>query len=58
MTSDDKQRAREQWSKDPAGAVYGKAHEVGTREFFDEVERHRHAAPRISASAISGVMPR
>lgn len=42
MTSDDKQRAREQWSKDPAGAVYGKAHEVGTREFFDEVEHHRY----------------
>lgn len=39
---DDKQRAREQWSKDPAGAVYGKAHEVGSREFFDEVERHRY----------------
>jgi SAM-dependent methyltransferase len=42
MTSDDKQRAREQWSHDPAGAVYGKAHEVGSREFFDEVERHRY----------------
>ena len=40
--SDDKQRARDQWSKDPAGAVYGKAHEFGTREFFDEVERHRY----------------
>ena len=40
--SDDKQRAREQWSKDPAGAVYGQAHEVGSREFFDEVERHRY----------------
>ena len=42
MTSNDKQRAREQWNKDPAGAVYGKAHEVGSREFFDEVERHRY----------------
>lgn len=40
--SDDKQRAREQWSKDPAGAVYGQKHEFGTREFFDEVERHRY----------------
>src|SRR5262245_52319831 len=40
--SDDKQRAREQWSKDPAGAVYGQAHEFGSREFFDEVERHRY----------------
>ena len=42
MTSDDKQRAREQWSRDPAGAVYGRTHEVGSREFFDEVERHRY----------------
>ena len=42
MTSNAKQRAREQWSQDPAGAVYGKAHEVGSREFFDEVERHRY----------------
>ena len=40
--SDDKQRAREQWSQDPAGAVYGRKHEFGTREFFDEVERHRY----------------
>lgn len=40
--SDDKQRAREQWGKDPAGAVYGSQHEFGSREFFDEVERHRY----------------
>jgi SAM-dependent methyltransferase len=40
--SDDKQRAREQWSHDPAGAVYGGEHEFGTREFFDEVEHHRY----------------
>jgi SAM-dependent methyltransferase len=39
---DDKQRARAQWSSDPAGAVYGSQHEPGTREFFDEVERHRY----------------
>lgn len=39
---DDKQRAREQWSADPAGAVYGRTHEFGTREFFDAVERHRY----------------
>jgi len=39
----EKQRAREQWTHDPAGAVYGRAHEFGTREFFDEVERHRYA---------------
>jgi len=40
--AEDKQHAREQWSKDPAGAVYGRQHEFGTREFFDEVERHRY----------------
>jgi len=40
--ADEKQRARAQWSADPAGAVYGRAHEFGTREFFDEVERHRY----------------
>ncbi len=39
---DDKQRAREQWGKDPAGAVYGSRHEFASREFFDEVERHRY----------------
>ena len=39
---DDKQRAREQWGKDPAGAVYGGQNKFGTREFFDEVERHRY----------------
>ncbi len=40
--SEEKQRAREQWTGDPAGAVYGREHEFGTREFFDEVERHRY----------------
>ena len=40
--ANDKQRAREQWTHDPAGAIYGRAHEFGTREFFDEVERHRY----------------
>ena len=40
--TEEKQRAREQWSKDPAGAIYGREHEVGTREFFDAVERHRY----------------
>jgi 2-polyprenyl-3-methyl-5-hydroxy-6-metoxy-1,4-benzoquinol methylase len=39
---EEKQRAREQWSHDPAGAVYGGEHEFGTREFFDAVERHRY----------------
>lgn len=47
---DEKQRAREQWSKDPAGAVYGSHHNVGTREFFDAVEQHRYSeyAPWMS----------
>lgn len=40
--AEEKQRAREQWSRDPAGAVYGREHEFGTREFFDAVERHRY----------------
>lgn len=40
--ADDKRRAREQWTGDPAGAVYGREHEFGTREFFDAVERHRY----------------
>ncbi len=39
----EKQHAREQWTGDPAGAVYGRDHEFGTREFFDAVERHRYA---------------
>ena len=41
--SDVKQRAREQWSYDPAGAIYGREQEFGTREFFDAVERHRYS---------------
>jgi 2-polyprenyl-3-methyl-5-hydroxy-6-metoxy-1,4-benzoquinol methylase len=41
-TADDKQRARDQWDKDPAGAIYGREHGFGTREFFDAVERHRY----------------
>jgi SAM-dependent methyltransferase len=40
--AEEKQRAREQWGEDPCGAVYGREHEFGTREFFDEVERHRY----------------
>ncbi len=42
ITDIDKTRAREQWSNDPCGAVYGREEEFGTREFFDEVERHRY----------------
>ena len=38
----EKERAQEQWSEDPCGAVYGREHEFGTREFFDAVERHRY----------------
>ena len=44
VIAEEKQKAREQWSADPAGAVYGRAHEFGTREFFDTVERHRYEA--------------
>lgn len=40
--AEEKQKAREQWSADPAGAVYGREHQFGTRAFFDEVERHRY----------------
>jgi SAM-dependent methyltransferase len=39
---EEKQRAREQWSEDPCGAVHGRQHEFGTREFFDAVARHRY----------------
>jgi SAM-dependent methyltransferase len=39
---EEKRRAREQWGQDPCGADYGREHEFGTREFFDEVERHRY----------------
>ena len=38
----EKLRAREQWGQDPCGAVHGREHEFGTREFFDEIERHRY----------------
>jgi SAM-dependent methyltransferase len=37
-----KTRAREQWGADPCGAVHGQEFDFGTREFFDEVERHRY----------------
>ncbi len=39
---EEKLRAREQWSQDPCGAVYEQEHELGTREFFESVERHRY----------------
>ena len=38
----EKLRAREQWGQDPCGAVYDREHQLGTREFFDEVERYRY----------------
>ena len=40
--AEEKVRAREQWSQDPCGAEYDREHELGTREFFDSVERHRY----------------
>jgi SAM-dependent methyltransferase len=40
--AEEKVRAREQWSQDPCGAEVDREHELGTREFFDEIERHRY----------------
>lgn len=42
MLAGEKVRAREQWGQDPCGAEYDREHELGTREFFDEVERYRY----------------
>lgn len=42
VLAEEKVLAREQWSADPCGAAYGRDQEFGTREFFDEVERHRY----------------
>ena len=39
----EKQRAREQWTQDPCGAEYEREHPLGTREFFDAIERHRYS---------------
>ena len=39
----EKLRAREQWGQDPCGAEYDREHELGTREFFDQIERHRYS---------------
>ena len=36
-------RAREQWGQDPCGSNHGREHEFGSREFFDQVERHRYS---------------
>ena len=40
--AEEKVRAQEQWGQDPCGAVHGREHELGTREFFEAVERHRY----------------
>lgn len=40
--AEEKVRAREQWSQDPCGAEFDREHELGTREFFDQIERHRY----------------
>lgn len=39
---EEKLHARRQWTEDPCGARYGAKYEFATREFFDEVERHRY----------------
>jgi ubiquinone/menaquinone biosynthesis C-methylase UbiE len=40
--AEEKVRAREQWGLDPCGAETAGEHELGTREFFDAVERNRY----------------
>ena len=40
--AEEKVRARKQWGQDPCGAEYVREHELGTREFFERVERHRY----------------
>src|SRR5687768_4275624 len=42
LATEDKQRAREQWSQDPCGAESDGENEFGTRQYFDEVERVRY----------------
>jgi ubiquinone/menaquinone biosynthesis C-methylase UbiE len=50
--AEEKQRARDQWSHDPCGAEYDREHELGTREFFESIERHRYSeyAPWMPAT--------
>jgi SAM-dependent methyltransferase len=52
MVAEEKQRAREQWNNDPAGAAYGRGYDFATREFFEAVERHRYTeyAPWMPAA--------
>jgi SAM-dependent methyltransferase len=40
--AEEKLRAREQWGHDPCGAETAREHELGTREFFDALERNRY----------------
>lgn len=40
--SEIKRRTREQWGNDPCGAIHGDGYEIGSREFFDNVEMHRY----------------
>lgn len=40
--AEEKLLSRDQWGQDPCGAITGKEHKVGTRAFFDEVERFRY----------------
>jgi len=41
--AEEKLKAREQWGQDPCGAEYDREHELGTREFFDQVEVYRYS---------------
>ena len=43
MLAEEKVRAREQWGQDPCGAEFEREHELGTREFFDAIEKHRYS---------------
>ena len=40
-TEETKSRVREFWEEEPCGSVHGQAPE-GTKEYFDEIERHRY----------------
>ena len=42
LGTEDKQKARDQWSQDPCGAESDREREFGTRQYFDEVERVRY----------------
>lgn len=42
LATEDKQKARDQWSQDPCGAESDRDSEFCTRQYFDEVERVRY----------------